>query len=132
MLRLSWVSESLPTPTKPEGGDIVYPLYVGIDVSSKNNVVYLMKPDGSKHSTFSVQNNLGGAKLLSEKVVSALTTLQINDVVIGMEATSVYGDNLMCFLREDGNLGQYNRKLHMLNPKQVKKVQGSILRPAEE
>ena len=24
------------------------PLYVGIDVSSRNNVVYLMKPDGSK------------------------------------------------------------------------------------
>ncbi|MFQ8761483.1 MAG: hypothetical protein ACLSAF_20570 [Intestinimonas sp.] len=34
------------------------PLFVGIDVSSKNNVAYLMKPDGSKHSSFSVQNNL--------------------------------------------------------------------------
>lgn len=99
----------------------MYPLYVGIDVSSKNNVVCLMKPDGSKHGTFSVQNNLGGAKLLSEKVVSALTALHISDVVIGMEATSVYGDNLMCFLREDGGLGRYNRKLHVLNPKQVKK-----------
>ena len=42
------------------------PLFVGIDVSSRNNVAYLMKPDGSKHSSFSVQNNLGGAKLLSE------------------------------------------------------------------
>ena len=40
-------------------------LFVGIDVGSKNNVAYLMKPDGSKHSGFSVQNNLGGAKLLS-------------------------------------------------------------------
>lgn len=27
------------------------PLYVGIDVSSKTNVIYLMKPDGSKHSS---------------------------------------------------------------------------------
>ena len=35
------------------------PLFVGIDVSSKNNVTYLMNPDGSKHSSFSVQNNLG-------------------------------------------------------------------------
>ena len=34
------------------------PLFVGIDVSSKNNVVCLMKPDGTKFSTFSVQNNL--------------------------------------------------------------------------
>ena len=33
-------------------------LYVGIDVSSAKNAVYLMMPDGSKHSSFSVQNNL--------------------------------------------------------------------------
>ena len=33
------------------------PLYVGIDVSSKSNVVYFMLPDGSKHSNFSVANS---------------------------------------------------------------------------
>ena len=42
---------------------MVNPLFVGIDVNSKNNVTCLMKPDGSKHSSFSVQNSLGGAKL---------------------------------------------------------------------
>ena len=78
------------------------PLYVGIDVSSKNNSIYMMKPDGSKHSAFSVQNNLGGAQRMSERIVSALTAMKLSDVVIGMEATSVYGDNLMLFLREDG------------------------------
>lgn len=31
-------------------GDFMSTLYVGIDVSSKSNVVYLMLPDGSKHS----------------------------------------------------------------------------------
>lgn len=50
------------------------PLFVGIDVSSKNNVVCLMKPDGNKFSTFSVQNNPGGARILSEKIVSAWTS----------------------------------------------------------
>ena len=44
------------------------PLFVGIDVSSKNNIAYLMKPDGSKHSSFSVQNNLGGAFILARSV----------------------------------------------------------------
>ena len=38
-----------------------------------------------------------------------------------MEAISVYGDNLMRFLRESGSLGRFERSLHMLNPKQVKK-----------
>lgn len=96
-------------------------LYVGIDVSKQSNVVCLMKPDGTKHSTFSVQNNLGGAKQLTQKVVSALTSQRLSDVVIGMEATSVYGENLMFFLREDNSLSRFNRKLHLLNPRQVKK-----------
>ena len=59
------------------------PLFVGIDVSSRNNVAYLMKPDGSKYSSFSVQNNIGGAKLLAERIVSALRSMQLSDVVIG-------------------------------------------------
>lgn len=96
-------------------------LFTGIDVSSKNNVVYLMKPDGSKHSSFSVQNNLGGAKLLSERIVSALDDMRLDAVVIGMEATSIYGNNLVYALREDGDLGRFQRKIHVLNPKQVKK-----------
>jgi len=100
-------------------------LFVGIDVSSKNNVAYLMKPDGSKHSSFSVQNNLGGARVLSERVVSALATMQLSDVVIGLEATSIYGDSLVYALREDGRLGQFHRKIHVLNPKQVKKFKDS-------
>ena len=97
------------------------PLFVGIDVSSRNNVAYLMKPDGSKHSSFSVQNNLGGAKILSERIVSALEAVQLSDVVIGLEATSIYGDSLVYALREDGNLGRFRRKIHVLNPKQVRK-----------
>ncbi len=101
------------------------PLYVGIDVSSKNNVVYLMKPDGEKHSSFSVENNLGGAKKLSEKIVSALQTQQLDQVVVGLEATSIYGDSLVYALREDGKLGQYERKIHVLNPKQVNKFKAS-------
>lgn len=97
------------------------PLFVGIDVSSKNNVVCLMKPDGTKFSTFSVQNNLGGARILSEKIVSALDKLQLSEVKIGLEATSIYGDTLVYALREDGKLGRYQRKIHVLNPKQVRR-----------
>jgi transposase len=101
------------------------PLYVGIDVASKTNVVYFMKPDGEKHSCFSIANSLDGAGQLSKRIVSAITSLSLTDVTIGIEATSVYGDNLVCFLREDGNLSKYNRKIHVLNPKQVKKFKDS-------
>ena len=95
------------------------PLYVGIDVGSRNNAVYLMKPDGEKHSSFSVENNLGGAKTLTERIVSALASQGLTDVVIGMEATSIYGETLVYALREDSALGQFHKKIHVLNPKLV-------------
>ena len=97
------------------------PLYVGIDVSSRSNVAYLMKPDGSKHSNFSVPNSLDGSRQLVKRILSAITSESLSDVIIGLEATSVYGDNLVCFLREDGSLSSYNKRIHVLNPKQVNK-----------
>ena len=97
------------------------PLFVGIDVSSRSNVAYLMKPDGSKHSSFSVQNNPGGVKILSSRIVSALDGLHLSSVAIGLESTSIYGDHLVYALREDGNLGRFTPKIHVLNPKQVRK-----------
>ncbi len=54
MLRISWVSQSL-LACKSSAWEvkIVNQLFVGIDVGSQNNAVYLMKPDGEKHSSFS-------------------------------------------------------------------------------
>ncbi len=100
-------------------------LFVGIDVGSRNNAVYLMKPDGEKHSSFRMQNNRGGAKMLTERIVSAIQAQGLEGVVIGMEATSIYGDSLVYALREDGKLGQYPRKIHVLNPKLVNKFKES-------
>ena len=97
------------------------PLYVGIDVSSKTNVVYLMLPNGDKHSSFSVANSQDGSAQLVKRILSALTSHSLDTVMIGMEATSVYGDNLVYFLREDATLLPFNRKIFVLNPKQVNK-----------
>ena len=96
-------------------------LYVGIDVSSKSNVVYLMLPNGDKHSNFSVANSHEGSTQLVKRILSALASHSLDTVLIGLEATSVYGDNLVYFLREDATLAPFNRKIHVLNPKQVKK-----------
>ena len=97
------------------------PLYVGIDVNSKTNVAYLMLPNGDKHSNFSVANSHVGSTQLVIRILSALTSHSLDTVLIGLEATSVYGDNLVYFLREDATLAPFNRKIHVLNPKQVKK-----------
>ncbi len=96
-------------------------LYVGIDVSSKSNVVYFMLPDGSKHSNFSVANSHTGSSQLVKRILSAMPSCSLDSVLIGLEATSVYGDNLVYFLREDAVLSRFNSKIHVLNLKQVSK-----------
>jgi transposase len=100
-------------------------LYVGIDVGSRKNAVYLMLPDGGKHSSFAVQNDSRGATILSQRVSEALGETELANVVLGIEATSIYGDNLVRFLKEDGRLASYGRKVHVLNPKQVHKFKQS-------
>lgn len=66
-----------------------------------------MKLDGSKHSSFSVQNNQGGAKILSERIVPALNALQLEAVVIGLEAKSIYGNNLAAKGRSEAGSEAY-------------------------
>ena len=101
------------------------PLYVGIDVSSKSNVVYFMLPDGNKLSNFSVANSHDGSTQLVKRILSAMNALSLDTIIIGLEATSVYGDNLVYFLREDAIFATFDRKIHVLNPKQVKKFKDS-------
>ena len=51
-----------PIDPKSKEGDPLNPFYVGIKLSSKSNVVYLMKPDGSKHCNFSRPNSFYGSR----------------------------------------------------------------------
>jgi transposase len=46
-------------------------------------------------------------------------------VTIGIEATGVYGDNLMIYLRDENGLAQFDCDFHVLNPKQVNKFKGA-------
>ncbi len=100
-------------------------LYVGIDVSSRSNVVCLMLPNGDTLSTFSVANSLDGSSKLVKRILDVLSSQSLDTVKIGLEATSVYGDNLVYFLKEDASLVPFNRKIHVLNPKQVNKFKES-------
>lgn len=95
-------------------------LYVGIDVSKDNNVVYIMKPDGSKFSNFSVPNNNDGAVKLVKRIDAVMKSLQLSVVDIGLESTGIYGKHLEYFLREDGNLSKYDRHVFVLNPTRVR------------
>ena len=42
-------------------------------------------------------------------------------LTVGLESTGCYGDHLVYFLKENAELAKFNRSIHVLNPKQVKK-----------
>ena len=63
-------------------------LFVGIDVGSRGNATYLMKPDGGKHCVFSVENNMGGAKLLTDKASTETIWFIISGKMVAWADTS--------------------------------------------
>lgn len=95
------------------------PLFVGIDVSCKDNKVQLLHSDGAEITRFSVPNNHPGAKSLSEKITGVMGKNKFDSLVIGLEATSVYGHPLVYFLRQEPSIKALNPRIHVLNPKQV-------------
>jgi transposase len=96
-------------------------LYVGIDIGGHTNTVFFMLPDGAKLKSLTVRNNIDGAQTIAENIVSALTDNELSAVSVGIEATSVYGESLMYYLREDERLSLFESLFYILNPRQVKK-----------
>jgi transposase len=95
-------------------------LFVGIDVSKRNNVVRFTDSDGETLTLFSVPNNQDGANTILEKLHDTLLNTDFIAVSIGMESTSIYADHLAAFLRNDGSLKKWSIKVFVLNAKQVK------------
>ena len=71
--------------------------------------------------TFLLLTHIPVLHRLVKRILSAMTSCSLDSVLIGLEATSVYGDNLVYFLREDAALARFNSKIHVLNLKQVSK-----------
>jgi len=96
-------------------------LLVGIDVSLRDNKVRILHPNGDSLSKFVVNNSISGAKTLSDKITNIATNNNFDSIVIGLESTSVYGDPLVYFLKQDTVVNSFKTKIHVLNPTQVNK-----------
>jgi len=94
-------------------------LLVGIDVSSCENKVRFLDSLGTSLSKFTIPNNQPGALKLSEKIAGVMTSHKIESLVIGLEATSVYGEPLVHFLKQDAIVNSFDSHIHVLNAKQV-------------
>jgi len=100
-------------------------LFVGIDVSIKSNTVRFMDGGGDTLALFTVPNNEDGAAKLSEKLRHTLLHTDYSKVTVGMEATSVYGDHLAAYLKNDSFLKKWSCKVYVLDAKLIKNFKKS-------
>ena len=94
-------------------------IYVGIDVAKETHVAAAMNTDGVVLlEPFAFQNDHEGFHLLKAK----LETLDKNDLLIGLESTAHYAENLIFFLHAHGY------RLAVINPVQTAAVRKTGIR----
>ncbi len=103
-------------------------LYVGIDVSSKNNTIHCSNANGNpipiKQKTF--PNNLKGAQAIESLLYHIASQFKFNKIIIGLEATSYYDWHLANFLSQSPKLNPFNPKVFRLNPLQLNRFRKSL------
>lgn len=103
-------------------------LFVGIDVSSKSNVVcaidfyenYLLKT--------TVSNNRPGTFELIDQLASIMQKhTDLNTIIIALESTSVYSIHIANYLSSSEDLMPYNPYVYCLNPKMTANYRKSFI-----
>ena len=73
-------------------------LFIGIDVSSRSNVVYAMDFEQNKLLSGSFPNNQPGAEKLEDEIRKCMLAHQnLNTIVATLESTSVYSIHIANF-----------------------------------
>jgi len=100
--------------------EVLSTLFVGIDVSSKNNVVCAIDFDETRYLEISVSNNHSGALTMAEKLADIMKDNPVfTRLVIAMESTSCYSTHVATFLSSTEILMPYKPYVYCLNPKTV-------------
>ena len=103
-------------------------LFVGIDVSSKSNVVCALDFDENKYIQASFKNNQTGADELAKIIQSCLKNhTHLNTIVIALESTSVYNIHIANYLSTCELLMPYKPYVFCLNPKMTANYRKSYI-----
>ncbi len=97
-------------------------LFVGIDVSSKDLVTSMISEETTEvvfHGNF--VNDLKGATELKNMIIDTANSNHLDQVVIGMEATSIYSFHPAMFFQEDSDLKKLNTQSVVIDPKKTKR-----------
>ena len=107
-----------------KGGDnmknnILSTLFVGIDVSSKTNVLCALDFQGNKLLNLKASNNNPGAESMLKSILECLNSNNLKYAVIALESTSIYSVHVANFLSSHENLALFEPKVYCLNPKTI-------------
>lgn len=102
-------------------------LFVGIDVSLRNNVVCALNFFSDTLLKASVPNNQPGSEELVSKLLPLLNDGAYEKVIIACESTSVYSFHLANFLSTHELLSYYHTYVYCLNPKTIKNYKKSFI-----
>jgi transposase len=102
-------------------------LFVGIDVSSKTNVLCALDFQGNKLLNLKVSNNHPGAISILDSILGCLSSNGQKYVVIGMESTSFYSTHIANFLSSSEKLLPFKPLVYCLNPKTVANYRKSFV-----
>ncbi|HLR54807.1 MAG TPA: IS110 family transposase [Pseudogracilibacillus sp.] len=94
-------------------------LFVGLDVSSFDIKVCFLNGEGDKLKSFTVDNDLPGAKHLRDEILDIVQEQSIDTLRIGLESTSVYSYHPSMFLDNDASLQDLGTNVYVMNPKQI-------------
>ena len=103
-------------------------LFVGIDVSSKSNVICAMDFYKNQFIKTSVSNNQPGAYQLICQIVSVMQKhTDLNTVVVALESTSIYSVHIANYLSSCEELMPYHPYVFCLNPKMTANYRKSFI-----
>lgn len=115
-----------------KGGDLVknnltQTLFVGIDVSSKTNVLCALDFSGNKLLNLKATNNKPGAESFLNGILDCLVSNGLKAVVIALESTSFYSTHVANFFSANKLLLGYKPFVYCLNPKTIANYRKSFV-----
>ena len=109
--------------------DLLSTLFVGIDISSRENVVAVMDFESTKPiASFAVPNNEPDAEEMAKKISTFITPESgLKKLVIGLESTSFYGVHIANYLSTCRELMSFHTEVYCLNPKSIANYKKSYI-----
>lgn len=109
--------------------DLLSTLFVGIDISSRKNVVVVMDFESTKPiASFAVPNNEPSAEEMAKKISTFITPESgLKKLVIGLESTSFYGVHIANYLSTCRELMPFHTEVYYLNQKSIANYKKSYI-----